>query len=138
MPEPTDPAPGPWAEEHNHPWATHAHPGGTSPHAHPAADRLAWVQASRTTGWTALPPGRRPAPGNGTPISNPRLARVEQALTAWLDDLTSGTATRDAYVQELGRLTPAEYREARVSGLLCSHWEREPQAVARAAAPSAS
>jgi hypothetical protein len=103
MPEPADSAPGPWAEEHDHPWATHSHPGGTSPHAHPAAER--------------------PAPGNGVPVS-PSLVRVEEALTAWLDDLTSGTATRDAYVQALGRLTRAEYEEARTSGLLCSYWEK--------------
>jgi hypothetical protein len=123
MPEPADSAPGPWAEEHDHPWATHSHPGGTSPHAHPAADRLAWVRAGRATGWTALPPAQRPAPGNGVPVS-PSLVRVEEALTAWLDDLTSGTATRDAYVQALGRLTRAEYEEARTSGLLCSYWEK--------------
>jgi hypothetical protein len=115
-----------WNEEHDHPWATHAHPDGTRPHAHSAADRLAWVQASRTTGWTALPPGKRPDPGDGTPVS-PRLVRVEEALTAWLDDLTSGTATRDAYVQALGELSPAEYQEARESGLLHSYWERQPR-----------
>jgi hypothetical protein len=115
-----------WNEEHDHPWATHAHPDGTRPHTHSAADRLAWVQASRTTGWTALPPGERPAPGNGTPVS-PRLARVEKALAAWLDDLSEDTTgTRDAYVWELGLLSSAEYREAREKELLRSYWERAP------------